>query len=84
MYDELDTNDTIVLWLKERDKNNIRMISSPIKLVICFIDLASGDYVKFKIREAKDKRIAKMCHKLQKLPIEGGAMFQDWLNNILA
>jgi azurin len=83
MYDEFDTSDDVILWLKARSKNNIRVASNPMKLVLCFVDIDSGDHIKFKVREAKDKRIAKACHKLQKFPIEGGAMFQDWLNNIL-
>jgi hypothetical protein len=84
MFNEPVTNDTILLWLKGRNKDTLRMIGNPAKLCFCIIDLSSGDNLIFKIREVKDKRIYKLYRKLQKLPIDGMAMFQDWFNNILA
>jgi hypothetical protein len=84
MFEDLVTSDSVLLWLSGRNKKNIRVISNPIKLLIGFVDISSGDYVKFKIREAKNKRIAKLYQRINKLPIEGGAMFQDWISEILA
>jgi hypothetical protein len=82
MIDGYVTSDLILLWLKGRNKENIRVISNPIKLLIGFVDLSNGDHVKFKIREAKNKRIRKLLN-INGLPIEGGAMLQNWAWNIL-